>query len=47
MMKKILNLKWIILLEYQNTKIFLKRCTPNWSEEAFVIKRIQNTVPWT
>ena len=27
--------------------IFGKGYTPNWSEEAFVIKKVKNTVPWT
>ena len=27
--------------------IFAKRCTPNWSEEVFIINKIKNTVPWT
>ena len=27
--------------------IFAKGYTPNWSEEIFVIKKIQSTVPWT
>ena len=27
--------------------IFAKGYTPNWIEEIFVIKQIQNTVPWT
>ena len=27
--------------------IFAKGCTPNWSEEIFVNKKIKNTVPWT
>ena len=27
--------------------IFAKGITPNWSEEIFVIKEIDNTVPWT
>ena len=31
--------------KYQN--IFAKGYTPNWSEEIFVIKQINNTVPWT
>ena len=31
--------------KYQN--IFAKDYTPNWSEEVFVTKDIQNTVPWT
>ena len=34
--------------EYQNTKIFFaKGYTPNWSEEAFMIKNVKNTVPRT
>ena len=31
--------------KYRN--IFAKGYTPNWSEEAFVIKEVKNTVPWT
>ena len=31
--------------KYKN--IFAKRYSPNWSEEAFVINKIRNTVPWT
>ena len=31
--------------EYKN--IFAKGCTPNWSEEVFVIKKVKNTLPWT
>ena len=27
--------------------IFAKGYTPNWSEEVFVIKKIEKTVPWT
>ena len=27
--------------------VYINRFTPNWSEEIFVIKIIQNTVPWT
>ena len=35
------------MLEYHNIKTFLlKRYTPNWSEEVFVIKEV-NTFPWT
>ena len=26
---------------------FAKGYTPNWSEEVFVVKKVQNTVPWT
>ena len=32
------------ILKYKN--IFAKCCTPNWSEEVFVIKKVINTVPW-
>ena len=31
--------------KYKN--IFAKGYTPNWSEEVFVISKIENTVPWT
>ena len=30
--------------KYKN--IFAKGYTPNWSGEMFIIKKIQNTVPW-
>ena len=30
--------------KYKN--IFVKRYTPNWSEEVLVIKKVKNTVPW-
>ena len=30
--------------KYKN--IFAKSYTPNWSEEVFVVNKIQNTVPW-
>ena len=30
---------------YKN--IFAKRYTPNWSEEVFVFKKVDETVPWT
>ena len=43
-MKKILNLKLVILLEFQN--IFADDYTPNLSEEVFVIKKVKNTVSW-
>ena len=36
------------MLEYQNIKTFLQKdYTPNWSEEVFVIKKVENTLPWT
>ena len=31
--------------KYKN--VFAKGYTPNWSEEVFVIRKLQNTVPWT
>ena len=31
--------------KYKN--IFAKGYTPKWSEEVFVIKKVNNTVPWT
>ena len=38
----------MVLLEYQNIKIFLQKgYVPNRSEEVFVIKKVKNTVPWT
>ena len=30
--------------KYKN--IFAKQYTPNWSEEVFVVNKVQNTVPW-
>ena len=31
--------------KYKN--IFAKGYAPNWSEEAFFVDKIKNTVPWT
>ena len=31
--------------KYQN--FFAKGYVPNWSEGAFVVKKIENTAPWT
>ena len=31
--------------KYKN--IFAKEYTPNWSEEIFIVSKINNTVPWT
>ena len=31
--------------KYKN--IFAKVYTPNWSDEFFVVNKVQNTVPWT
>ena len=33
------------VLKYKN--IFAKGYTPNWSSEVFVIKKVENTIPWT
>ena len=30
---------------YKN--IFAKNFTPNWSEEIFLIKKVENTIQWT
>ena len=35
----------IRISKYKN--IFAKGYIPNWSEEVFVVNKIQNTVPWT
>ena len=36
------------MLEFQSIKtFFVKGYNPNWNEEAFVIKKIKKTVPWT
>ena len=46
-MIKTLNLKLVMLLEYQNIKTFFaKGYVPNWSEEVFLITIVENTVPW-
>ena len=44
--RKILNLKLVIVLEYQNITIFLQK-VQNWFKEVFVIKKVKSTVPWT
>ena len=46
-MIKILNLKLVIFLEYQNMKIFfLQGYVPSSSEEGSVIRKVKSTVPW-
>ena len=46
--KKILNLKLVTMLQFQNIKKNLLKDLPqNWSEKVFVISKIKNTVPWT
>ena len=47
LMRKILNLKLVIVLGFQNTKIFCQRITQNGSEDVFVVSKIKNRVPWT
>ena len=47
-MKKILNSKLVIILEFHNTKnIFANGITQNWSGEVFVVYDIKITVPLT
>ena len=46
-MIKILNLKLVIMLQYQKLAFFVKICTSNWSNEVFAIKNVKNTVPWS
>ena len=46
--KKIVNLKWVIELEYLDIKnIFAKGYVPNWSSEIFIVDKINDTVPYT
>ena len=35
----------VIISKYKNN--FAKGYTSNWSEEAFIVSKIKNTVPWT
>ena len=45
---KILNLKLVIWLEYQNIKTFLQKVTIQVClNKLFVIKKAKNTVSWT
>ena len=43
-MIKILNLKFVILFEYQNIKSCFKGYVSNWTEEVFVIKKKLKTL---
>ena len=48
MIIKILNLKLVILLEYQNMKIFFQKVTLQIDLKKFLwLKKVKNTVPWT
>ena len=43
---KILNLKLVMLLEYQNTKTFLQKFTLQiFFVEVFVTEKVKNTAP--
>ena len=44
-MKKIVDLKYVIELEYLNFKKINK--FPNWSTEIFIVDKINDTVPYT
>ena len=47
LIKKILNLKLVTTLEFQNIKTFLlKDILQNWSKEDFIINKIENVVAW-
>ena len=45
--KNTVNLKLVILLQYQKIKILLQKVTLQIGLKFFVIKKIENTVPWT
>ena len=48
LMTKTLNLKLVIMLEYQNIKTYLKKVMFEIGQKKhFVIKNVKNTVPWT
>ena len=46
-MIKILNLKLVISLEYQNIQTFLQKAMFQIFEQVFVIKKVKNIVLWT
>ena len=48
LMIKILKLKLVIMLEYEDTKtLFLKEILQIGLKKIFVIKEVENTVSWT
>ena len=47
LMIKILNLKLVISLEYQNIQTFLQKAMFQIFEQVFVIKKAKNIVLWT
>ena len=44
---QVLNLKLMILLEYQYIYTFCKSYNPNWTEDVSAIKKVKITVLWT
>ena len=48
LIKKILNLKLVTMLEFQNDELMnfknisAKGYAPNWSEEVFIVSKIKN-----
>ena len=45
LMKTILNLKLVILLKYQNIKIFSQTVyTPNWSEKIIIYQKVLSRI---
>ena len=46
-MIKIQNLKLVTCKTSKYRNIFVKVYTQNWTEEAFIIKSVTNTVSWT
>ena len=44
MIKNLLIVKKRLMIKIQNLKLGYM---PNWSEELFIISKINNTVPWT
>ena len=44
---KILNLKLVILLEYQKIKMFLQKVTLQVGLKIFLIEKFKDIVPWT
>ena len=46
-MKKIVDLKYVIVRISKFKNIFAKGYTPNWSTEVFIINKINDTIPYT
>ena len=45
-MKKILNVKLVIMSELKNTKMFCERIYSKLVRKIFIISKIKNAVPW-